>query len=107
MRILAVGIHGQQACLSQQTASPVLWLELHAAKVVSVDVTQPVVPGESLIGHRVISMDEVQHAVIVLQNLVKEGDGFFLHRFFQGRVELSGTPFCRRRRKSSNCMPSH
>ena len=89
MRILAIGIHGQQTGLGQQAASPVLRLELHAAEVVATDVTEPVVPGESLVGPRVIRMDEVQHAVIVLQDLVKEGDGFFLHRFLQGRVELT------------------
>ena len=41
--------------------------------MVSIHVIQIVVPCESLIGQRVVSMDEIHNAVIVLQNLVKEG----------------------------------
>ena len=82
MRILAVGIHGQQAGLGQQAASPVLGLECHATEVVSQDIIQPVVLGESFVGERVIGMDEIQHAVVALQNVVEKGDRFLLHRFF-------------------------
>lgn len=82
MRILSIGIHRQQPGLSHQAAAPVPGFQLHASKMVSKDVGQAIVTGKSLIGDRVISMNEIQHAVVVLQDFMKECDGLFLHRFF-------------------------
>ncbi len=66
-----------------------LWLESHSAKVVARYAVDLVVLGQSFVGHRVVGMQEIQHAAIVLQDLVKERDRFLLHRGFQGRVELT------------------
>ena len=57
-------------------------------KVTAVDFGQSVVPREALIDHRVIRMQEIQHAVILPQHFPKEGDRLTLHRFFQFGIEL-------------------
>ncbi len=86
--ILAIGIHRQQAGLSEK-ASPVgLRCQRHFAKLVSKNLCDPIVGGKSLVEHGVVSVKEIQHATVLLQQFMKEGDGLFFHRVSQVDVEL-------------------
>ena len=44
--------------------------------------------GQPVIDHNVISMDEIHHTVILLQDFLKKGNWLLLHGFLEQGIEL-------------------
>ena len=46
-----------------------------------------VVLRKALIGHRVVSVNKIQNALVTSQHFLKQLDGFLLHGFFEERFQ--------------------
>ena len=59
--------HGQDACVTQQTAAARI-RERHAAELVPVDFRNPVVPREALVHEGVVGCQQLEHAAVLAQD---------------------------------------
>ena len=79
--------------------------ERHAAEAAAVDVRDSVVPGEPLVDKRVVGIQQIDHAAVLVDDALDEQLGFFAESLPQIVVEIGehrtvGTWLCKSRRFS-------
>ena len=86
-RAVRVGGDEQQAAVAEQTAARIVG-HRHAAEVGTVDVRDPVVPGQPLVHERVVRIEEIEHRSILAHDALEEHLGLALEGLTQVVVEV-------------------